>query len=154
MSKLFRVLCSVKIVNMIIGNQWCQLLSWIFFHMFFFLQRFQCYLKYQCDVTDSRVHFDGLLQKLYNPILFSDPWCNTMNISAIIEISFLKKKWQCQRRYYMIYIIVISMWTNIFVYVALKKVIFSCSCSSNLTLQHFAPLKLRVLPSGPYIKNT
>ena len=130
------------------------MVSITFMHIFsyvFFLQRFQCYLKYQCDVTDSRVHFDGLLQKLYNSILFSYPWCNTMNISAVIEIWFLKKKWQCQRRYYMIYIIVISMRTNIFVYVALKNVIFSCSCSSNLTLQHFAPLKFRVLPSGPYI---
>ena len=76
------------------------------FHMFFSLM-FSVLMEHQCDATDNRVHFDRLLQKRHN-FIFSNPLCNTMNISAVIEISFFKKKWQYQRRYHMIYMIIIS----------------------------------------------
>ena len=127
MSKSFKVLCYVEIRNMIIGNQLCRLLSWIFPHIFFF-NVFNVVWNINVTLQTAEFISMGYWKRGITPFFISVPWCNTMNISAAIEVSFKKKKWQYQRRYYMICIIVISMWINIFVYVAFNKnVIFSCS---------------------------
>ena len=60
----------VKIVNMIIGNQWCPLLSWIFFHMFFFFNVFSVIWNINVTLQTAGFISVGYCKSCITPFFF------------------------------------------------------------------------------------